>query len=232
MKDESSAFLSRRRLMEASGLLLPLAALPLEACSSQGLNQQHKFVITSPDYLYLESSIASGNAKAGALLCTLDTTLLQIKIIELKSALEMNAKAADRLTDDYLNNFIYASLNAQISIAKKTYDATNEVFEHVLGGARIGAQTLFEIEDSRATNDKAQISLNKANFAKTHKIAEIEVARAENLAERENITGKINLYSSIISSRSIECPFDCAVTQYTLSGMFVAKDKVLFGLDP
>jgi multidrug resistance efflux pump len=175
-----------------------------------------------------------GHVETGKLLFKFDTSDHERDLYKLKSRLIHSDLAGDRLTDGFLNQFVWTPVQLEIDAAEAEVGTWVDALETAKDRAKVGAVPLSGGEGTpiHVAKDlaeaRAKVALRTDN--RLQKNIEVETEKYLWQAERKEILKQLNLTKEIIKLCTIRAPRSGIVRFCIYPGASVAKDDLLVTL--
>lgn len=158
------------------------------------------------------------------------------QVAKLESKLALNAVSADRLSDDYLDRFVFLPLDELVGVRRRQYIFSKAFlkFQHekervgeVKPAGVIGNEEAGTVALSAKDLADAQYAYAEAKDGKLKKLSEINEERAKNLSERDEALRSVALIHNLIAMRTVLSPIEGIIEFRCVVGQFVDKGDVV-----
>jgi len=133
--------------------------------------------------------------------------------------------AAERLTDDYLNAFVYGPMQSMITFRSTVVSDRQAMRDDVAGRIGVPQPT---IDGAEAKLDEAKAELSNAVDSLARKKLEIAKQKLDKEAERTQLTQSVQFMQRLIDLSTIVAPVAGKIDLGTVAGVFVERGDLLF----
>lgn len=165
---------------------------------------------------------------AGQPILKLDTMRLERELEKTQMQLQVLDVAAERLTDDYLNSYVFGPMQAMIDFRKVA--AGNADFTRNYVATSAGADDA-QIALAGAKLDAASAELLNATDALERKKLDITRKKTDQDADRAQLNKSRELIQKLIDFSTIRAPRAGQLELQTVEGVFVEKGDALFAIE-
>lgn len=166
---------------------------------------------------------------AGQPILKLDSLDFERELQKAQFQLKLLDIAAERLTDDYLNDFVYGPMQSMIDFRSKVMDERAAVRDYV--ATDVGSDPA-KIADAEAKLDAANAEKLNAVDSLARKKLDVANQKQDKEAEHAQATQSVGFMQKLIELSTLVAPVTGKVSVRTVAGVFVEKGDLLFEIGP
>lgn len=180
---------------------------------------------------YLDELSDATDVAAGVQLFRLNALEIDRESVKLEQELEMSKLTEDRLDQTYLDNLIYAPLNAAIEMATTVVAAAQDELRMYRARLEVGAVTRTDAAQAEGRLAEKEILLSKTQSDKVQKDIEIQSQQRRFAADEKDLEERTQLNIKIRDLYIYKSQLAGKITYHTYRGGFLEKGDPICTID-